>query len=322
MLQLTVEEAIAKTQTFTPEDSYSKYTDLHFYAKNGDNYLHNIKLDQRWKFNDWSLEQFCRTVHPKLSSQVVKIIPTDTRQSAVNELIGKNLTDKSFLIRSKKDSNEMIAFLSDKYRPINHSDLANAIQDLGNISYDGKIYAAMSYDYFYLRSPIVKISDRDKGIFTGVQVSNGQTGKHAITINSMLYEMICSNGLVRAINDGQFLYSRHVGNVQFNFERFREWMNNQTHFWQKYYDLLHNVNIVNAKETILEKLPKESKIITKKLCEEIWDYLNKTYNTIEIADIVSGWKFVSAGTRMSQNYEIERRIEIDTELFKVTEKLL
>jgi len=50
----------------------------------------------------------------------------------------------------------------------------------------------------------------DDGLMAGVHIANSEVGKRAVTVDAMVFRLVCSNGLIRLVKGKSLLYQRHI----------------------------------------------------------------------------------------------------------------
>ena len=47
-------------------------------------------------------------------------------------------------------------------------------------------------------------------LFSGIHVSNSEVGRHAVTVDALIYRLVCQNGLIRLVRGKSLLHQRHI----------------------------------------------------------------------------------------------------------------
>ena len=142
------------------------------------------------------------------------------------------------------------AFLSRRYRRLDHFDLLHAVMPvLSELKDDrGKGLDVISCDVtetkLYLKCVFPRIeAEVKKGdpVQSGIVISNSEIGQGALTVTPLIYRLICSNGMI-APDHGQRKY--HVGRVNTGEEKTYELFTDETleaddkAFWLKTRDIV------------------------------------------------------------------------------------
>ena len=148
-----------------------------------------------------------KTAHGQFST--VTGIPQkyyDRMKEEAPELLSRNLNHwlesqpKNRLVRTM--DGQVRAFLSEKYRPLDNYDFAQAIlpklADLGAMVQSVQI----TEDRFYLKAVSEKIAGEVKQgdvIQAGIVASNSEVAKGSLKLEELDYRLVCLNGMIRAI---------------------------------------------------------------------------------------------------------------------------
>ena len=165
--------------------------------------------------------------------------------------------------------NKARAFLSEKYRPLDNVDLMQVAlpvlqrQDLRVVSCE------VTDKKLYLKAISPKVSHEiAKGdvVQSGIVISNSETGAGSLSIEPLLYRLVCTNGMIA--NDSRMRKS-HVGRGMKDFEGAVEFFRDETRaaddkaFWMKVRDTLeHAFNEIDF-AAIVQKMmvAKEDRIL-------------------------------------------------------------
>lgn len=95
------------------------------------------------------------------------------------------------------------AFLSDRYRPLDHMDLANAVLPvLDEVASDMRIESCeVTTTRMYIKALFPRIQGEvAKGdvVQSGVVISNSEVGSGALRIEPLVYRLVCLNGMIAA----------------------------------------------------------------------------------------------------------------------------
>lgn len=145
------------------------------------------------------------------------------------ELLGRNVnhwlraTPKNILLRTL--DGHARAFLSNRYRPIDHYDLLPHILDEMERAAQANLdiqRAHLDDQRFYLqainRGMTTTLKGRNDIVMAGIMFRNSETGHGAVTVVPRLFQLICRNGMVADVGhlrqvhlgrsrDEEFLYS-------------------------------------------------------------------------------------------------------------------
>ena len=95
--------------------------------------------------------------------------------------------------------NRARAFLSDRYRPLDHANLAQAVLPaFAEVGVD-VVSCQVTEDRLYLKAVSPRLQGEVKRgdvVQGGVVVSNSETGRGSLRVESLLYRLICLNGMI------------------------------------------------------------------------------------------------------------------------------
>ena len=119
---------------------------------------------------------------------------------------------RQWLIRVKADTARGI--LSERYTRLNNADV---LECLGPVLAQTPFqvgWFAVTDESLHLRlfdprlSREVLPGDR---VVAGLHIGNSEVGKRAITVDALVYRLVCKNGLVRLVKGKSLLHHRHLG---------------------------------------------------------------------------------------------------------------
>lgn len=167
---------------------------------------------QEYLINDYAHRQVASKIGiPKTYYDAMSVIP-DLRSQNVNSWLGffDQNEDKQFLVRTL-DGN-VRAFLSDRYKPIDNWFILNAIlpvvQEFGNDVRvaSNSITDTKMYVQIVKRDLQVEIAKGDI-VQAGVIITNSEVGAGRVNIESMVWRLLCTNGMIGS----SLLRKNHAG---------------------------------------------------------------------------------------------------------------
>jgi len=123
-----------------------------------------------------------------------------------------SVTERQWLVRVKADTARGI--LSERYTRLNNADV---LECLGPVLAQTPFqvgWFAVTDESLHLRlfdprlSREVLPGDR---VVAGLHIGNSEVGKRAITVDALVYRLVCKNGLVRLVKGKSLLHHRHLG---------------------------------------------------------------------------------------------------------------
>lgn len=224
------------------------------------------------------------------------------------------------------------AFLSDRFRPLDNFELANAVlPELMKHQSIQIVSTAFTERRFYLKAVFPKIETevkRGDPVQIGLVISNSEVGAGSLAVLPLIYRLICLNGMI-AEDYGQRKY--HVGKRAADDEQAYELYTDKTKrlddaaFFAKVRDTVRGVLTREVLGKLTAKLrdATEQKIEGKllqvvELTAQRFGYTEKTQSGI-LEHLVKGGDFTRYGlmnaiTRQSQDetdYETATRMEAD-----------
>lgn len=154
---------------------------------------------------------------------------------------------KDYLVRTLDDKSR--AFLSNRYRPLDHSELAEvALPALLKSGADVKS-CEITERRMYLKAvtPAItaEVSPGDV-VQAGVVISNSETGHGALSVQPLIYRLVCSNGMIAQDSS---LRRNHIGAKLVAGDAWQELLSEQTlslndrAFWSTVQDVIANIFI-------------------------------------------------------------------------------
>jgi hypothetical protein len=209
----------SKKRKVAKEDWVVSAADIRF---EGNNTL--VTGDSRLSLTDHALTQFIdklRTLADLpasvMTTRYIKSCPTASKEFQINSWIdhyygNENNDDKKWKLRKNKGSNVVEAIVSPNYTKFDNEDLLNMIwAEFGN----------MKFNHFYVDNnrlelryvdPGLKRGEDKSAVMAGWHLSNDEIGTGSIKAGFLIYQLVCTNGMM-GIRDYDNLYrQRHYGN--------------------------------------------------------------------------------------------------------------
>lgn len=116
-----------------------------------------------------------------------------------------------WLLRAKADT--LRGILSERYARVNNTDVFQSLAPLVNAHYE-VAWLALTEESLHLRLVDPRLS-RDvlpgDRVIAGLHIANSEVGKRSVTVDALVYRLVCANGLVRLVKGRSLLHQRHVG---------------------------------------------------------------------------------------------------------------
>jgi hypothetical protein len=138
-----------------------------------------------------------------------------------SDLMGHDEQDnrQSWLLRARHGT--LRAVLSERYSPLDNPVLMKCLEAAWREQFRVDWFA-LDDETLHLRivdPTLVQEGLPGDDLMAGVHISNSEVGKRAVTVDAMIFRLICSNGLVRQVSGKSLLRQRHI---HLNQERFHE----------------------------------------------------------------------------------------------------
>jgi Domain of unknown function (DUF932) len=130
---------------------------------------------------------------------------SETQQSSKSE---------RWLLRARHGT--LRGILSDRYSKLDNETLLGSVQQVLDGAGAGRFsisWFALSDESLHLRlvdPAVAREALPDDRLMAGVHIANSEIGKRAVTVDAMVYRLVCENGLVRLVKGKSLLYQRHI----------------------------------------------------------------------------------------------------------------
>lgn len=102
--------------------------------------------------------------------------------------------------------------LSERYSCLDNADLMQALEPVLEPRY-GVEWFAITEESFHLRLLDYQLGRDvlpDDRVVAGIHIANSEVGKRAVTVDALVYRLVCTNGLVRLVRGASLMNRRHV----------------------------------------------------------------------------------------------------------------
>ena len=158
----------------------------------------------------WATGQLCARLG--IPSPYFRKCPTDLQDEQANYWLehGPQKRGETWLLRAKDEN--LRAVLSDRYSPLDNATLLDELRMLLPDSY--------RVDWFGLQdeSLHLRVVDPtrtrellpDDALTVGIHLVNSEVGLRSVTIDAMVFRLVCTNGLIRLVKGKSLLRQRHL----------------------------------------------------------------------------------------------------------------
>ena len=284
---------------------------LHFYAPNDEMQVLN--------FNDHALGQMSTRlgIPTRYARKCMENEPRLYASHANHWLNQEEQRDKGLFLRTRGD--ELRAVLSDRYATLDNHYVTEILEQVlgGYAQVDVKGFN-LDPRYFNLRLVFSDMnvnlgtSMKKDDVMVGLQITNSEVGSSSLRVDSCLFRLVCTNGLISRIGGQPLLAQRHsnVSDTEMQ-NRVGKSIVEAVSLGDIAIDKfakLKEVKVSNAISEIKELAKKQ------KYSERATDILVDSYSIEKlITGEESAYEVVNAFTRMAQQTQTyDRRLEIET----------
>jgi len=117
---------------------------------------------------------------------------------------------RPWLLRCKEQT--VRAVLSDRYRPLDNADLVGTLVPILEDRFEVR-GIALTPESFHLRLVDPRLAREvlpNDRLMVGVHVANSETGRRSVTVDALVWRLVCLNGMVRLVRGRNLLRQRHV----------------------------------------------------------------------------------------------------------------
>lgn len=115
-----------------------------------------------------------------------------------------------WLLRARGET--LRGVLTERYTRLDHLELFEALSPALTRDYEVDWFA-LTDEAFHLRLHDTRVfrealpGDR---LMAGVHIANSEVGKRAVTVDALVYRVVCTNGLIRKVGGESLLHQRHI----------------------------------------------------------------------------------------------------------------
>jgi len=123
-----------------------------------------------------------------------------------------------WLLRAKDSS--LRGVLSDRYARMDNATVLDTVASLLDRHYEVGWFA-LTPESLHVRlvdPRIVREALPDDRLMAGIHLANSEVGRRAVTVDAMVYRLVCTNGLIRLVRGASLFHQRHVSFATPKFE--------------------------------------------------------------------------------------------------------
>jgi hypothetical protein len=230
--------------------------------------------------------------------------------------------DKQWFLRGKNDM--LRGVLTDKYSQLDNSFVFEA---LSNSLQNGDVVDVKNFDLtskylnFRMVFPDLNVNIgttiKPDNVMVGIHVTNSEVGASSLRIDSCLFRLVCTNGLIAKVGGESLMQQRHVHLTSREMEnRVADAIDKALQMGDSVVDRFarsREIAVIDPMKT-LERLAR-----SQKYSNDFVDNLKNSFNT---EPDPSAFGIINAFTHASQSLPFERRLEVETYAGKVMDDFL
>lgn len=158
----------------------------------------------------WATGQLCARLG--IPTPYFRKCPSALQEAQANHWLrhGPHKLGEKWLLRARES--QLRAVLSERYNPLDNTMLLDEVRLLLPERYCVD-WLGLAEENLHLR--VVDPTRRrdvlpDDGLMAGLHLSNSEVGFRSVTVDALVYRLVCSNGLVRLVNGKSLLRQRHL----------------------------------------------------------------------------------------------------------------
>ena len=128
-------------------------------------------------------------------------------------------TSSRWLLRAK--DGQLRGVLSDRYCKLDHLPLLETLEPLLPSRLEAKWFA-LTDETMHLRlvdPTLAREVLKDDRLMVGLHISNSEVGKRSVTVDAIVFRLVCSNGLVRLVNGKSLMQQKHIALTEYRMKR-------------------------------------------------------------------------------------------------------
>ena len=115
-----------------------------------------------------------------------------------------------WLLRARGET--LRGVLTERYTRLDHLELYEALSPALSSEYQVDWFA-LTDESFHLRlhdNRVYRDALPNDRLMAGVHIANSEVGKRAVTVDALVYRLVCTNGLIRKVGGASLLHQRHI----------------------------------------------------------------------------------------------------------------
>lgn len=230
----------------------------------------------------------------------LEMTPVDMAQDVVTEWWNRHEPQQWNVVKYA-DGGSIRFIGTSRYRLYKHEDF---LEDLAKTKFSGMLVqdATVNEDRM-----IIRVTDNDplqdvgKNMFAGYHIMNSENGSSSISIVHMIYDLLCTNGLMEMFDQSKVMIQKHIG---FDVDDFRDKVVDIS----ETLDELHGKSVELVRKLVSHKLDEAQVDAIFKMYERRYDASQAFIGMAKEYKIKTLWDLVSAITEKCQKYGWDKRL--------------
>lgn len=222
--------------------------------------------------------------------------------------------NKSLFIREYQGS--IRGVLSDRYMTLDTPEILTSMTDFidpDDYTIKGYFLSPERFHARIVQSQMLNINGED--LFAGIQIDSSDVGRKSLVVRFLIFKQICTNGLCISKGGGVLFSQKHIGinldefcaGFKDSMKRIPVLIDNATELIEESRKDSNQYNVTRFTEQELKDFTDRMKFKTKLSDEgvsKVISFMTDKYG-------YSRWGLVNSITEVSQEYTLERRIELE-----------
>lgn len=247
----------------------------------------------------------------------LEMTPIDIAQEAVTSWWERHNPTQWSVIKYKDNGNPgAIRFIgTSRYRLYRHDQF---LDDLSNSRFSGM---EVQDSFVNENRMVVRVTDRrpledlGKNVFAGYHLMNSENGSTAIILSHMIYDLLCTNGMMEMFKESKLLSQKHTG---FDMEDFRGKVDEIAQTM----DELHEKSLELVRKLVSFRLEPKAVDAVLQMYGREYDASKFFLKKVSEVRIKNLWQLVSAITNKAQDYSWESRLIHEANSGRLLRKVL
>ncbi len=178
-------------------------------------YPEHLRHPHGLALSTWATTQVCQRLG--VPTGYFRRCPTHLQDSQFNHWVQHHGNGSSghsrrerWMLRTRDDS--VRGVLAERYAPLDNADILEILTPMLEPHYQVGWFA-LTDESMHLRVVDPRLAREvlpNDRLIAGIHLANSEVGKRAVTVDALVFRLVCSNGLVRLVKGANLLYRRHL----------------------------------------------------------------------------------------------------------------